>query len=192
MNILILDGGPADGRGATGHAIAADAVRKARAAGHAVTSFELDGLNIKPCLGCFACWVKHPGTCAVQDDHGPIVEAMARADAQVWITPVTFGGYSSVLKKALDRLIPNILPFFEIRQDEVHHPPRYDRRRRLFVLGTAAVPDDEAEGIFHRVVERNALNLNSVLTDSFVVREGAAEEAASRIGEFLRAAEEVQ
>ena len=25
-------------------------------------------IAINPCRGCFACWLKHPGTCAVKDE----------------------------------------------------------------------------------------------------------------------------
>lgn len=190
MNTLILDGGPRDRRGASGRAIAAALVEEARARGHAVAAFSLDERAIKPCQGCFACWVRHPGTCAIKDDQAPVLEAMARADLQVWVTPLTFGGYSQALKKSLDRCLPNILPFFEMRQGEVHHPPRYERRRRLLVLGTSAGPDPEAEAIFHRLVERNALNLDSVSTLSIVVAEGAEDGFRGRVTDFFRAAEE--
>jgi multimeric flavodoxin WrbA len=190
MNTLILDGGPRDGRGASGRAIASAVAGEARARGHAVTAFGLDERTIKPCQGCFACWIKHPGSCAIKDDQAPVLEAMARADLQVWITPLTFGGYSPALKKSLDRCLPNILPFIEMRQGEVHHPPRYERRRRLLVLGTSAGPDPEAEALFHRVVGRNALNLDSVQTLSIVVGESETDGYRGRVTDFFRAAEE--
>lgn len=190
MNVLILDGGPLDGRGAACRALAAVVEREARAEGHAVTAFELDGLDIKPCRGCFACWVKHPGTCALKDDQEPVLRAMAASDLQVWITPVTFGGYAPALKKALDRFIPNLLPFFVLRQGEIHHPIRYPRRRGLIVVGVRPAADPEAERTFQGLVRRNALNLASVLTEAIVVHDGDADGAADRLRRSLRAAEE--
>jgi multimeric flavodoxin WrbA len=124
MDVLILDGGPRDNRGSPGRELAAMVAGEARAKGHAVTAFELDGLAIKACRGCFACWVKHPGLCAIKDDQEQVLRAMAAAALQVWITPVTFGGYAPALKKALDRFIPNLLPFIVRREGEVHHPLR--------------------------------------------------------------------
>ena len=190
MNILILDGGPRDSRGQASRTIAALVSEESQARGHAVTAFELDGLDIKPCRGCFACWLKHPGTCAIRDGQEPVLRAMAAADLQVWITPVTFGGYSSALKKTLDRFIPNALPYFVRRQGEVHHPPRYERRRGLLVVGTLADRDPEVEAIFHDLVGRNAINLPSVLTEDIVVRAGQEEAAADRVKGLFDAVEE--
>ena len=189
MNVLILDGGPRDARGAACRKIAAAAAAEARLKGHAVTAFELDALDIKPCRGCFACWLKHPGTCAIKDDQEQVLRAMAAGDLLVWITPLTFGGYSPVLKRSLDRSIPNILPFFTVRHAEVHHPPRYKKRLGLIVLGTLPAADPEAERIFHELVGRNALNLDSVLTESRVVHDGEEGGIAGRLKGLLQAAE---
>ncbi len=190
MNVSILNGGPGDGRGASSRAVAATVAAAARAKGHAVTSIDLDGMIIKPCRGCFACWVKHPGTCAIRDGQEPVLRAMAAADLQVWVTPVTFGGYSPALKKALDRFIPNALPFFVTRQGEAHHPQRYEKRRALLVVGTLPGPDPASEPVFHKLAGRNGLNLDSVLTESLVVRAGEEDALPGRIERLLAAAEE--
>lgn len=191
MNILILNGGPRNGRGATCRKIVDAVVNESRARGWNVTAYDLDGMAIKPCRGCFACWLKHPGTCAIKDDEEPILRSIVTSDVQVWISPVTFGGYSPALKKALDRSIPNVLPFFGKRHGEVHHPHRYDNRPSYLVFGTLPSPDPEAERIFHNLVRRNALNLDSVVTESRVFYDGAVEAmAAGEVGELLKAAEE--
>ena len=105
MNVLILNGGPSNGRGATSRGIADETERRARAKGFAVSRFDLAGLDIQPCRGCFACWVKHPGTCAIKDDEEPILRAIVASDILVWITPIVFGAYAPELKKTLDRSI---------------------------------------------------------------------------------------
>lgn len=193
MNILILDGGPRDGRGETCRLISESVASGARRRGWTVTAFELDGTAIKPCRGCFACWLRHPGTCAIKDDEEPVLRAMAASDVQVWITPVTFGGYSPALKKALDRAIPNILPFFVKVHGEIHHPRRYAKRWNLMAFGTLASPDAEAEGIFHNLVQRNALNLGSDMTESRVLYEGAeGAGVAGLIAGLLQAAAEAR
>ncbi len=162
-----------------------------RAKGWNVTAYDLDGMDVKSCRGCFACWLKHPGTCAIKDDEELILKAMAGSDVQVWITPVTFGGYSAALKKSLDRFIPISLPFFTKRQGEVHHPLRYEKRPSLLALGTVPSPDAEAERIFHGLVRRNAINLDAARADSHVFQEGAeAAEIAGRVKELLDAAKE--
>jgi multimeric flavodoxin WrbA len=190
MNILILNGGPADGDGAPCRSIAAAVADSARDQGHAVTAFELDTMTVKPCRGCFACWLKHPGTCAIKDDQEPVLRGLAGGDIFVWITPVRFGGYGSALKKSLDRSIPILLPYFTTRHGEVHHPLRYEKRRALIVLGTLPRPDAEAERIFHHLAGRNALNLDAVHTVSVVVPAGEADGFACRAKGLLQAAEE--
>ena len=191
MKIMILDGSPADGRGAAGRRLADAAERAAKGRGHEVARFRLDGLDIGPCRGCFACWLVHPGTCAFGDDQGPILAAMASSDIQIWTTPIAFGGYGPALKKALDRLIPNALPFFIKVHGEVHHPMRYDRRRSFLVLGTLPGPDPESERIFHHLVRRNTLNLGAVLTESRVLYENSGSDGTDElVGGLLAAAEE--
>ena len=188
MNILLLNGGPGDARGAVCRRIKSAVEDGARSRGWTVTAFDLDGMNIGPCRACFACWLKNPGVCAVKDEQEPVLRAMAAVDAQVWITPVTFGGYGPALKKALDRAIPNILPFFIRIRGEVHHPLRYEKRCGFLVAGTLASPDEEAERIFHHLARRNALNLGGGATES-VVFHGDMEEAAisTRVKDLLGA-----
>ncbi len=53
-----------------------------------------------------------PGECARDDDGRRVAREVIRSNLAVFLTPVTFGGYSSVLKGAVDRLIPLGSPFF--------------------------------------------------------------------------------
>ncbi len=191
MKVLILNGSPSNGRGSTSRAVADKAESRARAKGLAVSRFDLAGLDIKPCLGCFACWVKHPGTCAIKDDEEPILRAWAASDILIWITPIAFGGYGSTLKRALDRSISFALPLFLKVQGEVHHPQRYEKRRSFLAFGTLPSGEEESERIFHNLVRRNGINLHSVRTESRVLCEGA--DGAGMTGmveELLTAAEE--
>jgi multimeric flavodoxin WrbA len=122
-------------------------------------SFILHDSPIAPCLGCFLCWVRTPGIC-VQDDGGQdIARAVARSDLVVFLTPVTFGGYSSELKKAVDHLIPNTSPFFVGVKGETHHQRRYKRYPRLIGIGVLPRADEENEHIFKTLVHRNAINM---------------------------------
>ncbi|MBN1938216.1 MAG: flavodoxin family protein [Candidatus Aminicenantes bacterium] len=174
MNMTILNGASGDGRGETLRAIASTVAAKASARNWTASTFDLEAMDIKPCRGCFACWLKHPGTCVVKDDQEPILKAIAGSDLVVWLTPLFFGGYGPTLKKALDRVIPVILPFFIKVEGEVHHPQRYPRNRALLVFGTQSEPDEEAGRIFHGLVRRNALNLNGIMTESRIYPEEAA------------------
>ncbi len=190
MKVLILDGSLANGRGNASAKLREALLEKARAHGWNASVFDLDAMTIKPCRGCFACWVKHPGVCAIKDDEEAILREMAASDLWVFLTPMTFGGYSSALKKALDRAIPVLLPFFVKVHGEIHHPQRYKNSRKLIVVGTQPKADEEAERIFRGLVHRNALNLASLKTVTCITDETVDDAQASRkISEILAEAE---
>lgn len=157
MKALILDGALEDG---TELDRVGDAARRALAdAGARVTTLTLRQMKIRPCRGCFECWIKTPGECVIADEGRTVAREVVAADLLVYLTPLTFGGYSSVLKQAIDRFAcPILLPSFIRIDGEVHHPLRYDKSHRLIALGLAAQGDAEAEDIFADLVKRNALN----------------------------------
>jgi multimeric flavodoxin WrbA len=190
MNILVLNGAAENRNGAFHRKIREVLERESGKRGLTVTAFDLDSMEIKPCRGCFGCWVKHPGTCAIRDDEERILKAWVSCDILVWLTPITFGGYSPTLKKALDRIIPISLPFFIRSHGEIHHPPRYSGRKKLLAVGTLPRPDAGAEDIFRNLVGRNAVNLNSLMTIVSVFDEETTEAEIERaIREMFEQAE---
>lgn len=118
-------------------------------------------LDIHYCTGCFGCWVQSPGLCVIPDASQEIAKKFIQSDLVIILTPVTFGGYSSELKKALDRIICLVSPFFMKINEEVHHRPRYKRYPRLMGLGLLSQKDDEMGNIFSTLVERNAINFHA-------------------------------
>ena len=118
-------------------------------------------MEIAPCLGCFRCWIKTPGICVINDAGRDIVQEAVQSDLLVFLTPVTFGGYSSELKKAVDRMIQWILPFFTKIDGEVHHKPRYEKYPSLLGIGVLPNEDKESEQLFKTLIHRNAINFYS-------------------------------
>ncbi len=118
-------------------------------------------LTVTHCVGCFECWIKTPGICRFKDAGPWIAQSFIQSDLAVFVTPVTFGGYSSELKKALDRAICLISPHFIKINGEVHHQARYQRYPRLLVFGLREHPCGESDAIFRKLVGRNALNLHA-------------------------------
>ncbi len=112
-------------------------------------------------MGCFVCWIKTPGICVRDDIARKVARDVVQSDVLIYITPVTFGGYSSELKKALDRNIPIILPFFQKIKGEIHHKARYDHYPNLLVIGYLDKPNPEYEETFNFLVGRNALNMHN-------------------------------
>jgi len=124
-----------------------------------ITYIPLNEKHIAPCQGCFDCWLKTPGVCRINDFGREITKLMVENDLIIFLTPITFGGYSSELKKAVDRFIPNILPFFKIVNGEIHHKQRYEKIASKIFIGYLNNPDNEKESIFKELTYRNSLNM---------------------------------
>ena len=156
MKALILNGGTeADPEMEAAHQIVRQELSRA---GWDAREFFLRNIAMANCQGCFGCWVKTPGTCVIPDDGREVAASMIRSDMVVLLTPVTLGGYSSILKKAMDRIIPLLSPFFVKIHGEVHHKRRYERYPDLFGVGLMQQEDTESREIFSKLVERNARN----------------------------------
>jgi multimeric flavodoxin WrbA len=128
MKALILNGG---GLEKPYQEIVEKAEAWTRRQGALTVAFDLTSMNIKPCRGCFGCWVKTPGICFARDDMDRIMPHLAKSDWVFWVAPIAFGGYGYHLKKAADRSIPILLPFFvrprraaRSRSGERAHLPR--------------------------------------------------------------------
>ncbi|MFZ5809519.1 MAG: NAD(P)H-dependent oxidoreductase [Chloroflexota bacterium] len=156
MKIVILDGSTnADG---TDVRIRAELLRQLEAQSHTVEIFTLRERKIGNCAGDFFCWVRRPGMCNTDDDNRVIASAIINAELLIYLTPITFGGYSGTLKKAIDHQIQNIAPFFTTLNGETHHTRRYERYPDLLVIGWHSAPNPAAESIFRHLVWRNSLN----------------------------------
>lgn len=148
-------------------------------------SYKLSKEKIAACRGCYGCWLKTPGQCIIRDKGQEIAENVIKSDIVVLLTPVTFGGYSFHLKKAIDRLIPNILPFFMKINGEIHHQPRYQKNPKILALGYLPQHDEECERIFTTLVERNAINMHSPENHAEVITENDRDMMAFKANSML-------
>jgi hypothetical protein len=127
--------------------------------GSSIESVLLNEVNVRSCLGCFKCWDTTPGLCIQQKDEARgIVEKMIRSDLLIVLTPLTFGGYSSELKKIIERSLGLLQPGVKIVNGEFHHITRYERYPSVLAFGIAEKRDDEEEKIFKTLIERHSLN----------------------------------
>jgi hypothetical protein len=120
--------------------------------------YALRSMDLRFCRGCFGCWVQTPGLCLSNDDTNDLNATIIRSDLLVLSTRVTFGGYSSVLKRAVDGLIGLGSPLFMKIDGEIHHKKRYPRYPKILALGLLSDLDVESERTFRTLVARNALN----------------------------------
>jgi multimeric flavodoxin WrbA len=126
--------------------------------GWSVEPVLLHEVEIKSCIGCFKCWDTNPGRCFQKDEAQDIVQKTIQTDLLIFLTPLTFGGYSSELKKIIERMLGLLLPGMTIIGGESHHLKRYERYPSLLALGITENRDDKEEQIFNTLIERHCLN----------------------------------
>jgi len=141
----------------------------AQAGYETVTHFALGELKLGFCQGEFDCWVKTPGRCKIHDAEQEITRAIPRADALVLLGPIAFGGHAHVTKRAIDRLICLISPFFEQRHALTHHEARYRHYPRLYSVGWLPAADLDQAATFDALNDANALNLFAALRGTAVL-----------------------
>ena len=159
MKAIILDGSHEGDK--TGDSVQKALIAELRSRGWNVEHILLREKRIGNCAGDFFCWVRNPGICNVDDDNREVANSIANSDLMVYLTPVTFGGYSSALKKMVDHQIQNVLPFFEQVNGETHHQKRYREYPDFLAVGWMEQPDLQSEAIFRHLTYRNALNFHA-------------------------------
>ena len=73
--------------------------------GAKVETVYLNGLNIKPCQGCYSCQAKDAKGCVVKDDMQDVYSKIVDADALIIASPVYWFSMSAQTKIFMDRCI---------------------------------------------------------------------------------------
>lgn len=154
MSLVILDAMENDSR------ISSTLKSVLEEGGEEISYFKLKDMNILPCRSCGSCSFKSPGKCVFYDDAQEILRAIAASNRLLMLTPIRFGGYSSCLKKAVDKFMLLILPTYTVKQGHLLHPPRYGSKK-LLAIGVEEKLSIEQEESFRRLVENNALNMQA-------------------------------
>jgi len=159
-------------------------------ADHDTQTITLNRGEIHPCIGCFGCWFKTPGQCVITGDNAnDIARQEICSDAVILLSEITYGGFSADIKAFLDRSIQNILPYFEIYNNEMHHETRYEHFPIWISIGYGDINDAQAS-TFNRLAQRNALNLRPRKHLSLTVRcANDLKEAEQAILQVLEAGE---
>lgn len=101
-------------------------------------------MNIAPCRGCFACWTRTPGRCAMEDDMTGVLERLRRVDAVVFATPVYHFTMSEGMKRLVERTMPMLQP--EVRpgpDGRARHAREGRRDQRAVLVATCGFPERE-------------------------------------------------
>lgn len=148
------------------------------AQGHGVDTLELRSMDLRQCSGCFGCWLKTPGDCVTQDQHGQLLRAYLAADVAVLASPLVLGFSSGLLKRAAEKLIPTLLPYIDASSGECRHFSRYYKVPRLAVLyqdepDTAEEDRAMTREIWTRMARNTNTSLIACLSTTMPAREAA-------------------
>ncbi|NLL76099.1 MAG: hypothetical protein GX235_02480 [Clostridiales bacterium] len=148
--------------------------------------------ELKNCIGCWSCWWRTPGKCALNDEGYKLNKDYIDSDEVVLLFRTANGFIDGKGKTFLDRLIQHYLPYIKIRKGECGHLKRYDKYPVInFYFDKDGLSTEEAKVIKDYLV-RTAYHFHSpckeVLHENERVRFINAE-AAKPMGEVL--AEEV-
>jgi multimeric flavodoxin WrbA len=147
MRLLALDASPCGERGNTAlvlERLLAGAVE----AGATVDRVALYGLRIEPCVACHNCWYRTPGVCVHDDDMSELLDKLAVADIWVFSCPIHVGGMTEGLVRAMERTLPLLSPFFELRNDgrTGHRTSPLNGDRMTMLVSTSGYWEVEAFG----------------------------------------------
>ena len=97
--------------------------------------------KIDYCIGCFTCWTKTPGKCALKDDMAlELLPKYLECDMCVLATPLYHYNLNAQMKAFLERTLPIIEPFFVFENGVTTHPTRQPIPATV-VLSGAAFPE---------------------------------------------------
>lgn len=116
--------------------------------------------NIRNCTGCFCCWIKNPGRCILKDGYENLAELYSKAEKITIISKCCYGTYSPFIKNVLDRSIPYLLPFFKLKNNEMHHTIRYKKKLLLEVYFYGKDLTELEKNTAKKTVKANCINLN--------------------------------
>ena len=120
------------------------------------------------CIGCFGCWLKTPGTCVIKDGFENMGSNLSKVEEFILVSRAAFGSYSSAVKNVLDRSISYVMPFFEIRNGEMHHAERYHNPLTVSSVFYGDMTEHERQTA-RNLLAANAVNLNAELGTVYFV-----------------------
>lgn len=139
--IIVLNGSPRP-KGNTS-ALIESFTKGAESAGHSVTTFRLNQMNIHGCIGCLKGGKDPLNPCIQKDDMAKIYPVYEQADVVVLASPMYYWSISGQLKCAFDRL------FAVAEKDPGYQNPVKDCIMLMAAEGTGAANSAPIEQYFN-------------------------------------------
>jgi putative NADPH-quinone reductase len=142
MKVLALNSSPRSEDQSKTELMLSHLAQGMREAGAEVEVVALRDKKVKNCIGCYTCWTKTPGVCIHKDDMtNELYPKWLDADLVVYATPLYHFTVNATMKAFIERTLPVIEPFFELKGERTWHPLRH-RHPAVAMLSVAGFPDD--------------------------------------------------
>jgi len=145
-----------------------------REAGAHVTDVDLttEEYALKPCLGCYYCWLVTPGLCVHHDPMQRLLPVILEADVLVCATPVYYFAMSSYLKTFFERTFPLVTHGLErsrmgIMRNRLREPARWADKKLISITVGALRAREAYEPInqtFRLIADSMDMELGGQLT----------------------------
>lgn len=123
--------------------------------------------SFRPCIGCNACWLITPGTCAIRDGYETLLRAYLRSNAVLFLSGTALGFVDHRMKNVVDRSLPLATMYTRISDGQFRHVPRYDRHFRFGLLYSG-----QADGAYlNRWMQRYLLNFGGENLGAFPIEQ---------------------
>lgn len=156
--------------------------------GYTISEKTLQRDELAFCRACFDCWVKTPGECIMRDGIVEINRNCMTSDAVVYLCHVVFGQFSANMKYAIDRWLPNMMPFFMTRKDgSTMHTSRYDTYPAQVFLGYGEQLSEREMQLFADINHKHRSSVCVILDrgDDQKILAGISEYPLCRVGGTL-------
>lgn len=117
--------------------------------------------EIKDCVGCWSCWWKSPGECALNDDAYKLYNDYINSDEVVILFNTENGFIDGRGKTFIDRLIQHFLPYIKLRNGECCHLRRYDKYPVINIYFEKSELSNEEERVIRSYLARMAYHFYS-------------------------------
>jgi multimeric flavodoxin WrbA len=159
MRIIAFNGSPHAERSNT-HVMVEAFLEGARKAGAETENVFLAHQKIHPCAGCYTCWLKTPGHCAIKDDMEALLSKCSSADVVVFATPVYVDNVTGLMKNFFDRMIPLADPHFEKDGAECRHKTTV-KVPKIVVISNCGFPEQSHFQVLQLLFRRMARNMRT-------------------------------
>ncbi|KKN07021.1 hypothetical protein LCGC14_1071400 [marine sediment metagenome] len=138
VQVLAINSSPHMGKGFTAM-ILKQFLKGMKEKGAEIELFYTSKLNINPCKGCLTCWFSAEKKCSQRDDMDIILPKIADADIFIVASPIYVDGITGPMKNLIDRMLPLLDPYVELRNGHCRHPVReYSRPGKVVLVSSCA------------------------------------------------------